>query len=322
MGEALSLEQAAQLIKERTGRAIEPRSVRDVSLRIVVLQQWIERRTIEIVTATNHGHTDAPRDLEADLWSLPVTPPAAFSDHSEIVSDPRTGAIRRCPDCDGTGHRKCSRCGGVASLVCMECYGEGELKRTRTGRAPCGRCGGSGRIGCTHCTFGKQPCSSCNETGSTFTEQRARILWASRSQQMALSRPPSCVNLEGRTPVRVQTYEFEYGVFRPTQHHNAAHFRANVCTSDTEELDAIHRLVRQNPATVHERIHAQRAWVEQIEVWQIDAATEQEPLTLYAIGRERELVGLEALDTSPSPKVAIVALALGVIAILAASVWR
>jgi hypothetical protein len=322
MGQTLSLDEAARLVKERTGRAIEPRSVRDVSLRIVVLQQWIERRTIEIVSVPRRADTEPTRDLEAELWSLPVTPPAVFNDHLEVVSDPRTGAVRRCPDCDGAGRRKCSRCGGLASLVCGACDGRGHIHRRNNAYDPCFHCGADGRIGCTECTIGTHPCSSCNESGSTFTEQRAKVQWVSRSQQMPLSRPPSTVDLQGEKPVRAQTYECESGVFRPTIHGGGEHFRAYAFAQSTDELDAIHQLVRQNPAVVHERINAQRAWVDQVEVWQIDAGTEHEPITLYAIGRERTLVGVEALKTGPGPVVAIVAMGLGVIAILAGSVLR
>jgi hypothetical protein len=322
MGGTFTIDDAAQLVKERTGRAITPRAVRDVSLRVVVLQQWIERRTIEIVAVSPSATAGPPRDLEAELWSLPVTAPAAFNDHWEVVSDPRTGAVRRCPDCDGAGRRKCTRCGGLASLVCGVCNGQGRIHRGKNAYDPCLHCGADGRVACTECMIGTHPCSSCNESGSTFTEQRAKVQWASRSQQMPLDRPPSTVDLQGEKPRRAQSYEFESGVFRTTQHSAAEHFRANAFANSTDEIDAIHKLVRQNPAVVHERINAQRAWVEQIDVWQIDAGTEQEPVTLYAVGRDQTLFGVEALKTGPGPVVAIVALGLGVIAILAGSVLR
>lgn len=322
MGGTLSPNDAAQLVKERTGRTIEPRSVRDVSLRIVVLQQWIERRTIEVVTSTRRATIDPPRDLEAELWALPVATPSPFNEHSEVISDPRTGAVRRCPDCDGAGRQKCHRCGGLASLVCNVCNGQGRIHRGKNAYDPCVHCGADGRVACTECAIGTHPCASCNESGSTYTEQRARVQWTSRAPQTPLSQPPSTVDLQGEKPAREQSFECDGAVFRPVNVAHSEHFRASAFASNADEMDAIHKLVRQNPAVVHERIVAQRAWIDRVDVWQIDAGTEQEPITLFAVGRDRTLIGTDSLKTAPGPIVALVAIGLGVVAILAGSVLR
>lgn len=122
--------------------------------------------------------------------------------------------------------------------------------------------------------------------------------------------------------MRERSYEYEGGEFRPTNIAQGDHFRASVFASAAPEIEAIHKLVRQNPAVIHERIVAQRAWVDCVPLWQIDAGTAQEPVTLYAIGRERALLGVEGLRTAPGPIVAVIALGLGVVAILAGSVLR
>lgn len=322
MGESFSAEDAARLIEARTGKRVALRGVRDVSMRIVVLEQWTERRTIEIIAATPGAPFDGARDLEAELWSLDVRAPPPFGEHVELVGDRRTGAVRRCPDCDGSARRQCARCGGLASRVCNACDGRGRISRGNNAYDPCSACGADGRVACTDCAIGSHPCATCGATGATYTEQRARVQWSARKQQMPLTRPPAGLEVPDEAPIRERSYAYEGGAFRPTSVAQGEHFRASVFAGGSDELDAIHKLVRQNPAVPHERIVGQRAWVDCVALWQIDAASAGEPVTLYAVGRNRTLVGIEALRAAPGPVVAIVALGLGVIAILAGSVLR
>lgn len=313
----LSPEDAASLLREKQGKTIPVRAVRDVSARSLVLRQRVETRVIETI-ATQPATTSATtpeRDLAAELWALDATPPA---DGSKIVcvDDPRTGAVRRCPDCAGRGAQSCRQCGGLAALNCLSCGGRGRIGLERNAQS-CARCGGDGRVPCTHCAGGSHPCDVCEQRGSTFTVQRARIAWSDREVRSVLDRHPASVEIDAVAAERELEVEFDGDVPRPIAGGAMDHFRASA--QHAQMVGAIAALAAANRAGPNERVLAQSARVERVRVWEVEC----EPgVIVYIVGPKQELVGADALRTGPGPIVAAIALVLGVAAILAGSVLR
>lgn len=313
----LSPEDAASLLREKLGKTISVHGVRDVSARSIVLRQRVETRVIETIATQppTTSATTAARDLAAELWALDARPPADGS-NVVCVDDPRTGAVRRCPDCAGRGAQPCRLCGGLAALNCLSCDGRGKIGMERNAQS-CARCGGDGRVPCTHCVGGSHPCASCEQRGSTFTVQRARIAWSDREVRSVLDRPPASVELDGVAAERELDVEFDGDVPRPIAGGSMDHFRASA--QNTQQTGAIAALAAAHRAGPNERVLAQSARVERVRVWEIEC----EPgVRVYIVGPKRDIIGADALRTGPGPLVAAIALVLGVAAILAGSVLR
>jgi hypothetical protein len=313
----LSPEDAASLLRTTLGKTIIVRGVRDVSARAIVLRQRLETRVIETIATqpATTSATTAERDLAAELWSLEAGPPADGS-NVVCVEDPRTGAVRRCPDCAGRGAQPCRQCGGLAALNCLSCGGRGKSGMGRNAQS-CARCGGDGRVPCTHCLGGAHPCNSCEQRGSTFTVQRARIAWSDREVRSILDRQPASVEIDGVAAERELDVEFDGDVPRPIAGGSMDHFRASA--QHAQMTGAIAAVAAAHRAGPNERVLAQSARVERVRLWEIEC----EPgVRVYIVGPKQEIIGADALRTGPGPLVAAIALVLGVAAILAGSVLR
>ncbi len=318
----LTIAEAESLIRAQTRHAVRVRAVRDVSMRAVALQQWIERRTIETIATKPAPTLDPPRDLWSELWSLEREAPAPYTEAVRLVTDANTGAVRACPACTGSGKRVCEACGGTTAVACRTCGGTGDGPWYGAERERCSTCGGLGSGHCTHCTLGSLDCDTCELSGKTFSVQRARVQWMNQSHRAALSAAPKGVDVELDKMRRERSFDFDRGAFRAVHSGTVEHFRAAPTHEESEATAALTRLAKQNPPQMHERIAAQRGWVERYEVWEITVDASGAPISVYAIGPDRVIADASALSTGPGPAVAVIAVGLGIAAILAASVLR
>jgi hypothetical protein len=318
----LTIAEAEALIRAQTKRAVRVRAVRDVSMRAVVLQQWIERRTIETIPTKPAPTLDRPRDLWSELWSLELEAPAPYNEAVRLVTDANTGAVRACPACAGSGKRVCSACGGSTSVACRTCGGTGDGPWYGAERERCSTCGGISSVHCTHCTLGALDCDTCDLRGETFSVQRARVQWMQQSHRAALSAAPKGVEVELDKMRKERSFDFDRGAFRVVQTGVIEHFRAAPTHDEGDASAALAQLAKQHAPQMHERIVAQRGWVERYEAWEITVDASGAAITVYATGPDRVIADASALSTGPGPAVAMVAVGLGVAAILAASVLR
>ncbi|KAK8813169.1 hypothetical protein WA158_002761 [Blastocystis sp. Blastoise] len=93
------------------------------------------------------------------LYSINITTPSSFNNHTIQIDIPNTETIKTCSSCQGYKKFVCRKCLGSKRLLCSYCNGI-------QGNQVCIYCKGYGVLPCEQCKGkGTEICKQCNQTG-------------------------------------------------------------------------------------------------------------------------------------------------------------